>query len=102
MKRESHVQFCERPGVQFLRPTHLLHFGLETALFKDGHFQGFCEVKSPRDHWDFEFPKDLKPGEIREQSRRDPAAPNLGLHIVKAAKQFDSVNPTASQTYLSW
>jgi acetamidase/formamidase len=22
MKRESHVQFCERPGVQFLRPTH--------------------------------------------------------------------------------
>jgi hypothetical protein len=31
MKRESHVQFCERPGVQFLRPTHLLHFGLETA-----------------------------------------------------------------------
>lgn len=65
-------------------------------LFKDGQLQGFCEVKSPRDHWDFEFPKDLKPGEIREETRRDPAAPNLGLHIVKAAKQFDSVNPDHS------
>jgi len=34
MKRESHVQFCERPGVQFLRPTHRLilstHFSQET------------------------------------------------------------------------
>jgi large subunit ribosomal protein L30 len=61
-------------------------------LLTDGQLQGFCEVKSPRDHSYFEFPKDLKPGEIREQVRRDPAAPNLGLHIVKAAKQFDSVN----------
>ena|ERR1700730_253446 len=41
----------------------------------------------------FEFPHDLKADELREERRFDAAAPNLGLHIVKAAQRFDSVNP---------
>ena len=30
-------------------------------IFKDGTLAGFCEVKSPRDDWTFEFPK-AEPG----------------------------------------
>lgn len=62
-------------------------------LMKDGQLRGYCEVKSPDDKWVFDFPSDLKPDELRAEVRPDPAAPNLALHIEKAAQQFDSVNP---------
>lgn len=65
----------------------------DCKLMKDGHLAGYCELKSPRDDWVFRVPDDLKPGEIRQEVRRDPAAYNLARNIGKAAAQFDSVNP---------
>lgn len=62
-------------------------------LLKDGKLVGFCELKSPRDDWVFDVPADLKPGELREEVRHDPAAHNLARNIGKAAEQFDAVNP---------
>jgi large subunit ribosomal protein L30 len=62
-------------------------------LYKDGRLVGYCEVKSPRDDWVFDFAEDLKPGEHRVDIRRDPAAFNLVDHIGKAAEQFGAVNP---------
>jgi len=57
-------------------------------LYKDGNLIGYCEVKSPRDDWVFDFPEDLQPGEHRVELRRDPAAVNLADHVGKAAAQF--------------
>jgi ribosomal protein L30 len=62
-------------------------------LLKEGKLVGFCELKSPRDDWIFDVPTDLKPGELREEVRHDPAAQNLARNIGKAAGQFDAVNP---------
>jgi len=62
-------------------------------LFKDLTLRGYCELKSPRDNWIFNFPSDLKPGEHRVQLRTDPTARNLAEHVIEAAKQFDTVNP---------
>lgn len=61
-------------------------------LTKGGDLKGYCELKSPRDDWIFAIPKDLKPGEIRKESREDPAAHALARVIGKAAAQFDAVN----------
>jgi ribosomal protein L30 len=62
-------------------------------LYKDGKLVAYCEVKSPRDDWAFDFPHDLQPGEHLAKVRRDPTAINLADHIGKAAEQFDAVNP---------
>lgn len=36
VNREVHAPFCERPGVQFLRPTcHRLHWVLDVSLGED-------------------------------------------------------------------
>lgn len=61
-------------------------------VMKDGVLKGYCEVKSPRDDWIFAVPKDLKLGEIREESREDATAHALARVIGKAAAQFDAVN----------
>jgi large subunit ribosomal protein L30 len=62
-------------------------------VLKNGELKGYCELKSPRDDWMFAVPKNLKPGEIRQESRPDPTAHALARVIGKAAAQFDSVNP---------
>jgi len=46
----------------------------DCKLMKDGRLAGYCELKSPRDDWVFKVPDDLKPGEMRQEVRRDPAA----------------------------
>jgi large subunit ribosomal protein L30 len=61
-------------------------------VMKDGQFKAYCELKSPRDDWIFAIPKDLKPGEIRQETREDPTAHALARVIGKAASQFDAVN----------
>ena len=62
-------------------------------LLKENKLFGYCELKSPRDDWVFDFPRDLRPGELRVESRRDPTAHNLARQIRKAAAQLDAVNP---------
>jgi large subunit ribosomal protein L30 len=62
-------------------------------LVKDGEMRGYCELKSPRDDWVFDFPSDLEPGEHRVEVRPDPVAHNLGRQILRAAEQFNAVNP---------
>jgi large subunit ribosomal protein L30 len=84
----------------FARPDILLHrFGRKEKrktpdfkLVKDGAVRGYCELKSPRDDWVFDFPADLGPGEHRVDVRPDPGAHNLSRQILNAAEQFDSVN----------
>jgi large subunit ribosomal protein L30 len=66
-------------------------------IIKKGELKGYCELKSPRDDWIFTVPKDLKPGEIREEHREDPTAHALARIIGKAAAQFDAVNPDQVQ-----
>jgi large subunit ribosomal protein L30 len=66
-------------------------------LTKNGELKGYCELKSPRDDWIFAIPKDLKPGEIRKESREDPTPHALARVIGKAAAQFDAVNPDHAQ-----
>lgn len=58
-------------------------------LVKDGDVKGFCEMKSPRDDFIFETPKDGAPA-VRKNV---PFYRKLASHIRRAAKQFDSVNP---------
>jgi large subunit ribosomal protein L30 len=65
-------------------------------LFKDNKLRGYCELKSPRDDWVFDFTDDLEPAELRVDVRPDPAAHNLARNIGKAAAQFDAVNPDHS------
>lgn len=62
-------------------------------LLKDGKLCAYCEVKSPTDGDAFDFPKDLLPGEIRVEVKKDPALFNLANHIAKVAKQFEAANP---------
>jgi large subunit ribosomal protein L30 len=62
-------------------------------LLKDGQLCGYCEMKSPNNKWAFDFPSDLQPDEIRAEVRVDRAVPNLGRFVVKAAQQFEAVNP---------
>lgn len=66
-------------------------------VMKNGELKGYCELKSPRDDWIFAVPKDLKPGEIREENREDATAHALARVIGKAAAQFDAVNPDHAQ-----
>lgn len=66
-------------------------------VMKNGELKGYCELKSPRDDWIFSVPKDIKPGEIREEHREDPTAHALARIIGKAAAQFDAVNPDHAQ-----
>jgi large subunit ribosomal protein L30 len=66
-------------------------------VMKNNELKGYCELKSPRDDWIFAIPKDLKPGEIRQENREDPTAHALARAIGKAAAQFDSVNPDHAQ-----
>ncbi|MET4373306.1 ribosomal protein L30 [Bradyrhizobium sp. LB12.1] len=66
-------------------------------VVKNGELKGYCELKSPRDDWIFAAPKDLKAGEIREESREDPTAHALARVIGKATAQFDAVNPDHAQ-----
>jgi ribosomal protein L30 len=66
-------------------------------ITKNGELKGYWELKSPRDDWIFAFPKDLKPGELREVHREDPTAHALARIIGKAALQFDAVNPDHAQ-----
>jgi hypothetical protein len=72
-------------------------FGVVDSLAKNCELKGYCELKSPRDDWIFAVPKDLKPGEIREESQEDPTAHALARVIGKAAAQFDAVNPDHAQ-----
>jgi hypothetical protein len=60
---------------------------------KDSMLGGYCELKSPRDDWTFDFPRDLKHDELRVEVRPDAAANNLARQIVKASPQFAAVNP---------
>jgi hypothetical protein len=53
-------------------------------------------LKSPRDDWVFDVPRDLKPGDIRIEVRRDPAAFRPAQQIAKAAEQLNAVISIAS------
>jgi hypothetical protein len=65
-------------------------------LFKDKKLRACCELKSPRDDWVFDVPRDLKPGDIRIEVRRDPAAFRPAQQIAKAAEQLNAVISIAS------
>jgi hypothetical protein len=62
-------------------------------LMKGSELCGYCELKSPRDDWVFEFPDDIKPGESVTETRRSPTSNNLARQIESAGEQFDAVNP---------
>jgi hypothetical protein len=58
-------------------------------LFRDGALRAFCEMKSPRDDYVFEFPPDGGTA-IRKDV---PFYRKLASHVRRAAKQFGSTNP---------
>jgi hypothetical protein len=62
-------------------------------LMKGAELCGYCELKSPRDDWIFEFPDDIKPGESFTEMRPSPTSNNLARQIISAAEQFDAINP---------
>ena len=62
-------------------------------LHKGGKLCGYCELKSTGDDWLLERPKNIPPGEIHVERRRNPAPFRLAQYIEKAAKQFDALNP---------
>jgi hypothetical protein len=62
-------------------------------LMKESKLCGYCELKSPRDDWVFEFPGDIKPGESVAETRPSPTSNNLARQIESAVEQFDAVNP---------
>jgi Ribosomal protein L7/L12 dimerisation domain len=62
-------------------------------LMKGAELCGYCELKSPRDDWVFEFPDDIKPGESATEMRPSPTSNNLARQIESAVEQFDAVNP---------
>jgi hypothetical protein len=62
-------------------------------LMKESKLCGYCELKSPRDDWVFEFPDDIKPGESVTKTRSSPTSNNLARQIESAVEQFDAVNP---------
>jgi len=62
-------------------------------LIRDSKLCGYCELKSPRDDWVFEFPDKSKPDEAVLKTRQSPTSNNLARQIKSAAEQFDAVNP---------
>jgi ribosomal protein L30 len=80
-------------GVEVVRLPEGKDMSPDFKLMKDGELKAYCELKSPRDDRVFAIPKDLKPGEIRQEIRENPAAHALARVIEKAAAQFDAVNP---------
>lgn len=62
-------------------------------LMKGSELCGYCELKSPRDDWVFEFPDDIKSGESVTEMRPSPTSNNLARQIESAVEQFDAVNP---------
>jgi hypothetical protein len=58
-------------------------------LVQDGTLRGFCEMKSPRDDYIFEFPTDGGPA-IRNDV---PFYRKLASHIRRAARQCDKLAP---------
>jgi hypothetical protein len=56
-------------------------------------YQQAAELKSPRDDWLFEFPREIKPGEFVTETRPSPTSNNLARQIESAVEQFDRVNP---------
>jgi hypothetical protein len=62
-------------------------------LTKGSELCGYCELKSPRDDWVFEFPDDFKPGESVTETRPSPTSNNLARQIESAVEQFDAANP---------
>jgi hypothetical protein len=62
-------------------------------LMKGSELCGYCELKSPRDDWLFEFPDDIKPSESVTEVRPSPTSNNLARQIESAVEQFDAVNP---------
>jgi hypothetical protein len=60
-------------------------------LIKDSQLCGYCELKSPKDDWTFEFQN--KPGELVMKSRQVPTSNNLTRQVESAVEQFDAVNP---------
>jgi ribosomal protein L7/L12 len=61
-------------------------------LMRGTELCGYCELKSPRDDWVFEFPDDIKPGEAVTETRSSPTSNNLARQIESAVEQFDAVN----------
>src|SRR5260370_30439290 len=53
----------------------------------------YCELKSPRDDWVFEFPDKIMPGELVSETRHSPTSNNLARQIMSAVEQFDAINP---------
>jgi hypothetical protein len=62
-------------------------------LMKGSELYGYCELKSPRDDWVFEFPNDTKSSETAAETRPSPTSNNLARQIESAVEQFDAVNP---------
>ncbi len=61
-------------------------------LIKETKLCGYCELKSPRDDWTFEFPDKIKPGELIAKTRHSPTSNNLARQIMSAAEQLDAIN----------
>jgi hypothetical protein len=57
---------------------------------------GYCEVKSPRDDWLDDQLEQATPGTIVGGARSDPTFNRIARHVLKAVKQFDTVNPDHS------
>ena len=87
----------KRPDVELERLPEGKQKSPDFKVMKNGELKGYCELKSPRDDWIFAVPKDLKPGEIRQESREDHTVHALARVIGKAAAQFDAVNPDHAQ-----
>lgn len=82
----------EGQGVEVVRLPEGKDKSPDFKLIKDGELKAYCELKSPRDDVVFAIPKDLKPGEIRQEVRENPAAHALARVIEKAAQQFEAAN----------
>lgn len=68
-------------------------------LMKGSELCGYCELKSPRDDWIFEFPDDIKPGDSVIRTRPSPTSNNLARQIESAVEQFDAVNTTKAHRF---
>jgi hypothetical protein len=60
---------------------------------RDDELVAYSEVKSPRDDALDNLLDEAAPGEIVQLLRNDSVFNRLGRHVVKAATQFDAVNP---------
>jgi large subunit ribosomal protein L30 len=65
-------------------------------VMKDGKLCGFCEMKSPRDHFILEAPE---PGGMAVRKNL-PFYRKLGSLVINAAKQFDAENSAHEQPNL--